>query len=61
MKKLVLCAGLVVVALFPLAANAQSCTQRVLARYHYQDAIGSDHGCTVMQYSDCSVWTVCAG
>ena len=45
----------------PLAANAQSCQQRVLAHYHYLDAEGSAHSCTVTQYSDCSVWTVCAG
>jgi hypothetical protein len=61
MKKLAILLGTLAFALLPLAANAQSCTQRVLARYHYQDANGSDHGCTVTQYSDCSVWTVCAG
>lgn len=61
MKRLTACFGLIAVLLFPLAANAQSCVYHVITRYHYTDANGSDHGCTVTQFSDCSVWTACAG
>ncbi len=60
MKKLAICLGIAGIMLFPLAANAD-CQRQVLARYHYLDANGSMHGCTVTQYNDCSVWTVCAG
>jgi hypothetical protein len=43
------------------AAQAQSCTYHILARYHYTDEIGSDHACVVFQRTDCGVTTMCAG
>ena len=63
MKRLLSAFALVLVVVIGAAnvAQAQGCTYRVLARFHYADDIGSDHACVVFQRTDCGITTMCAG
>ena len=63
MKRLFSASALALIAVFGAAgvAQAQSCQYHVLSRFHYTDAIGSDHACVVFQRTDCGITTMCAG